>query len=232
MSDFDYIKNNIDKLRTEIDLINKNVKILAVTKTHSKQAVEAAINFGLNEFGESKLQEAQAKIIDISSSHSNILWHFIGHLQSNKTNKVIENFEVIESCDRIELIEQISLQSLSMGKVTTCLLEIKVSEEDTKFGIQPDNTFAIIEKVKHLGGIKINGLMTMAPYFDESEKARPYFKKVRKLFDTIKGQNPGGNVTMEILSMGMSDDYKIAIAEGSTQVRIGTAIFGKRDNYK
>ncbi len=229
MSGFDYIRKNIDEIRKEIDSINKNVKLLGVTKTFSVEAVEAAIECGLIEFGESKVQESESKVAAINNSHSGITWHFIGHLQGNKAGKVIENFSVIESCDSIELLERISRLSLGSGRVTRCLLEIKVSPEETKFGILPEEAPMVIDRVRRLGGIKIAGLMTMAPYSDNPENARPYFKKARTLFDSLKASSAGGNVSMDILSMGMSDDFKVAIDEGSTQVRIGTAIFGKRD---
>src|ERR1035437_2262044 len=230
MSGFDYIKKNIDEIRKEIYVINKNVKLLGVTKSFRKEAVEAAIQFGLNEFGESKIQEAETKIAGIKSSYSGILWHFIGHLQGNKVRKVVENFDVIESCDSAALMEKISAVSLEAGKIIQCLLEIKVSPEGTKSGILPEDAATVIDGVKYFKGIKVAGIMAMAPYSDNPENARPYFKRARKLFDDIKSSNPGGNVSMDILSMGMSGDYKAAMEEGSTQVRIGTAIFGRR-NY-
>lgn len=229
MNEFDYIKLNIDRLRKEMDSINKNVKLLGVTKTVSRAAVEAAILCGLVEFGESKVQEAAEKIAEINALHEGLTWHFIGHLQSNKTKKVIENFGIIESCDSAELLGQISAQSINANRITQCLLEIKVSNEKTKFGILPEDAAAVIDRIKHLSGIKIAGFMAMAPYSDNPKDAGPYFKKARKLFDDVKLSNPGGNVSMEILSMGMSDDYKTAMEEGSTQIRIGTAIFGRRD---
>ena len=229
MSGFDHIQKNIDEIRKEISSINSNVKLLGVTKTFSAEAVEAAVRAGLNEFGESKVQEAQSKIAYIRELHKAVSWHFIGHLQSNKAKKVVENFDVVESCDSAELIERIAKLSVEAGKTTQCLLEIKVSPEETKFGILPEEAPGVIDMVKSLSGVRICGLMTMAPFSDDPENARQYFKKARKLFDEIKSLNQGGNSSMETLSMGMSGDFKVAIEEGSTQVRIGTAIFGRRD---
>ena len=229
MNGFDYVNKNIEEIRGKIEAINKNVKLLGVTKTFSVEAVDSAVKAGLTEFGESKVQEAADKIDTINRMHKGIKWHFVGHLQSNKVRKVVEKFEVIESCDSAGLLEKISSVSLEAGRTTECLLEIKVSGEETKFGILPEDALSVIEKVKNLGGIRIKGIMTMAPYSDNPENARPYFKRAKELFDAIQSSNPGGNVTMEVLSMGMSDDFKPAIEEGSTQVRIGTAIFGRRD---
>jgi pyridoxal phosphate enzyme (YggS family) len=229
MNGFEHVRKNIEEIRGKIDAINTNVKLLGVTKTFSVEAVDAAIQAGIVEFGESKVQEAADKIDAINRLHKGIKWHFIGHLQSNKVRKVVEKFDVIESCDSAGLIEKISSVSLEAGRTTECLLEIKVSGEETKFGIAPEEALSVINRVKDLGGIRIKGIMTMAPYSDDQENARPYFRRAKELFDAIQSSNPGGNVSMEVLSMGMSDDFRVAIEEGSTQVRIGTAIFGRRD---
>jgi pyridoxal phosphate enzyme (YggS family) len=223
----DDIKRNIEAISARIKAINSGVKLLAVSKTFDKDAVAAAIQAGLNEFGESKIQEAEEKIPAINALRGKIKWHFIGHLQTNKASKAVKLFSCIQSIDSLRLAEKVSSLA-AVGNPIEALLEIKVSDEDSKSGILPGEAGAVIEGIKKLPGIKVTGLMTMAPYSDNPENARPYFKKAKALFDGLKRTAAGGNVTMETLSMGMSGDYITAIEEGATMVRIGSAIFGER----
>jgi pyridoxal phosphate enzyme (YggS family) len=229
MENFDHVKKNIDIIQTNINKINKEIKLLVVTKTFPAEAVEAAINEGLREFGESRIQEAEEKIILLNEKHKDLKWHFIGHLQSNKVNKTVKLFDVIQSVDDIKLAEKISGSLKSESKEMNVLLELKISDETTKFGLTPDDILKAAESVAALPDIKVNGLMAMAPYFEDPQEARPYFRKARKIFDELR-KNRSDSVPMEVLSMGMSNDYVIAAQEGSTMVRIGTAIFGKRDH--
>jgi PLP dependent protein len=228
MNKYDYVKKNVDDIRKEIFLLNNGVKLLGVTKFHPVEAIEAAIESGLSEFGESRVQEASEKIAYINEKHKGIKWHFIGHLQTNKAGKVVEDFNVIESCDSLKLAQKISECAVRNGITANCFLEIKVSTEKSKYGVVPDNVFEVLNGLQNLKNITIRGLMTMAPYSADRENSRPYFKITRKLFDDIKRTMTGGNMVMEELSMGMSDDYRTAIEEGSTLVRIGTKIFGSR----
>jgi PLP dependent protein len=223
----DDIKRNIETISARIRAINSGIKLLAVSKTFDRSAIAAAIQAGLNEFGESKIQEAEEKIPPINDLYKGIKWHFIGHLQTNKAAKAVKLFDCIQSIDSLRLAEKISAQA-DGGKIIETMLEIKVSEEESKYGILPGEAGSVIEAVKKLPGIKVTGLMTMAPYSDNPENARPYFRRVKTLFDELKRTVNAGNVSMETLSMGMSDDYLVAIEEGSTMVRIGTAIFGER----
>jgi PLP dependent protein len=223
----DDIKRNIEAISARIKAINSGVKLLAVSKTFDKAAVAAAIQAGLSEFGESKIQEAEEKIPAINALYGKIKWHFIGHLQTNKVSKAVKLFGCIQSIDSLRLAEKVSSLAAA-GEPIETLLEIKVSGEDSKSGILPGEACATVEGIKKLPGIKVTGLMAMAPYSDNPENARPYFKKAKALFDELKRTAAGGNVTMETLSMGMSGDYTVAIEEGATMVRIGTAIFGER----
>lgn len=224
----DDIKRNIQAILAGIKSVNNSVKLLAVSKTFDSAAVAAAIEAGLSEFGESKVQEAEIKIPAINALPGKIKWHLIGHLQTNKAPKAVKLFDCIQSIDSLRLAELVS--SLAAGKPVEALLEIKVSGEDSKYGILPGEAGAVLEGIKKLPGIKLKGLMAMAPYSDDPENARPYFRQAKALFDEMKRTTSGGNVSMETLSMGMSDDYIVAIEEGATMVRIGTAIFGRR-NY-
>jgi pyridoxal phosphate enzyme (YggS family) len=223
----DDIKRNIEQVLSVIRGLNSRVKLLAVSKTFDRALVLAAIQAGLNEFGESKIQEAEEKIPAVNALHDNVKWHFIGHLQTNKTAKAVKLFDCIQSIDSLRLAEKVSAAAAG-GKPVEALLELKVSAEEAKFGILPDEARAVIEGIKKFPGIRIAGLMTMAPYSDDPESARLYFKKARALFDELKRNSQSGNVAMETLSMGMSGDYRVAIEEGSTMVRIGSGIFGKR----
>ncbi len=224
------IKRNIEVILKKIAAVNGSARLLAVTKTHPAEAIEAAISAGLYEFGESKAQEAGEKIPALKEKYKNVRWHFIGHLQTNKVNKVVPLFDAIQSIDSVKLAEKVSEAAARAGLERDALLEVKTSGEDAKFGIKPEEVPAAIKALKQFPNLKIRGLMTMAPYSDDPEKARPYFKKARQLFEEIKKAGAGGNASMEILSMGMSDDYITALEEGSTMVRIGSAIFGRR-NY-
>jgi PLP dependent protein len=223
----DDIKRNIEAVLSEIRRLNSRVRLLAVSKTFGKELIMAAINAGLTEFGESKIQEAEEKIPAVNAMHGNaVKWHFIGHLQTNKAAKAVKLFDCIQSVDSMRLAEKIAGLGTSERPIEA-LLELKVSGEDSKFGILPEEAGAVMQEMKKLPGIRIRGLMAMAPYSDNAEDARPYFKKARTVFDALKRAS-AGNVDMETLSMGMSDDYRVAIEEGSTMVRIGTAIFGNR----
>jgi pyridoxal phosphate enzyme (YggS family) len=224
MMNSDDIKRNIEAILRKIAALNSSCRLLGVTKTFPAEAIEAAISAGLYEFGESKAQEAGEKIPGIKARHENVKWHFIGHLQTNKINKVVPLFDAIQSVDSLKLAEKISEALKRENRELDILLEVKVSGEDTKFGVEPGELGGIVEGVKKMSNLRIKGLMAMAPYSDNPENARPYFKKARRLFEEIKR----AGTEMEILSMGMSDDYMAAMEEGSTMIRIGTGIFGRR----
>lgn len=220
---------NINLIRDTIEQAKKgsgNVELVAVTKTFPYQKVLEALKCGIKHIGESKIQEALPKFEQLGTELKGITKHFIGHLQSNKAKKAVLNFDLIHSLDSFDLANDINRHAQGINKVQNCLIEIKVSKEATKTGISPENAFDFFNKCKEFSNILIKGLMVITPLSDNPENSRIYFKQIKALFDQIKKENNN----FDILSMGMSDDYKIAVEEGSTMVRVGSAIFGER-NY-
>jgi len=196
-----------------------DVTLVAVSKMHTVEAIRAAIDAGVNTFGESKVQEADGKIGELG--RENLKWHLIGHLQSNKARKAVQLFDVIESLDSLELatrLERICKEE-SRDRLDV-FIQVDLGGEDTKSGIPADDLPPLIDFLSKCERLKLKGLMTLPPFFDDSEDARPFFIRLRELRDKLL---PGG-----ALSMGMSNDFEVAIEEGATHVRVGTAIFGKR----
>jgi len=226
MQELKYIGENIEQIKGFLESSYAGVKLLAVTKNFSAADIEEAIKAGLNEFGESRIQEAGAKIEEINLKYQGIKWHDIGHLQGNKAGKAVKIFDCIQSVDSVKLAEKISKSCVEQEKQIEILLELKVSPEEAKAGFREDEISAAAGNIALLPGVKLKGLMTMAPYSADMENARPFFKKARAIFDALKKKLPYGR--MEVLSMGMSGDYRAAVEEGSTMVRIGTGIFGNR----
>ena len=205
------------------------VKLIAVTKTVDVDLIKKAVDIGLREFGENRVQEAQKKISNLKSeiSNSKIIWHLIGHLQKNKVKTAVGLFDLVHSVDSPELAEEIDSQAAKINKVQRVLIQVKLSEEESKHGVAEDDLFGLVRKIASLGNLQLEGLMTLPPFFEEPERARPYF---RKLSELRKGLEKEGFRLPE-LSMGMSHDFEVAIEEGATMVRVGTAIFGER-SYK
>jgi len=227
------IKGNIENLRTEIvnlcKLINrdpKEINIIAVTKTVDSETILKAINYGINIIGENKVQELLGKYDDLKDKAE---IHLIGHLQTNKVKYIIDKVKLIHSLDSVKLAKEISKRCKSINRIMDTLVQINIGGEETKYGISPKNVYDFIMEVSTLDNINIKGLMTIAPYFENPELTRPYFRQMKEIFDTLKTYNLP-NVEMKYLSMGMTNDYKIAIEEGSNMIRIGTGIFGER-NY-
>jgi len=196
-----------------------SVTLLAVSKTHPPAAIEAAVAAGLRVFGESKIQEARAKI---PQCPGNLRWHFIGHLQSNKCREAVELFSLIQGVDSLALAQEINKRADQAAKTMPILLEVNVAGE---FGYRPETLLAEWDALNALPRLEIQGLMTVPPYVTDAEKARPHFIRLREL-KTECEQRLGA--PLPHLSMGMSGDYEVAIEEGATIVRIGTALFGKR----
>lgn len=207
----------------------EEVKLIAVTKNVKTDTIKEAIDAGLRIFGESRVQEAQKKISDLrfQISDSKIEWHLIGHLQKNKAKYAVQLFDLIHSVDSIELAEEINKQAEKIGKIQRVLIQVKLSEEETKHGVSEGDLMPLLERINKLKNLKLEGLMTMPPYFEDPEKARPYFKRLREIRENINSLRITPNALRE-LSMGMSNDFEVAIEEGATMVRIGTAIFGER----
>ena len=199
-----------------------SVTLVAVGKNHPPQTIREAADLGLTLFGENRVQEAKVKI---GMCPGKLQWHLIGHLQSNKCRDAVHFFQMIQSVDSLELAEEINKHADKSAKTMPILLEVNVAGESTKFGFKPDNLLNQFMQINALRRIEIHGLMGMAPWSPETEKARPVFRRLREL----KGEceNVLG-APLPHLSMGMSDDFEVAIEEGSTMVRIGTALFGPR----
>jgi pyridoxal phosphate enzyme (YggS family) len=199
-----------------------DVRLVAVSKTYPPAVIQEAWNSGQHVFGENRVQDALPKIAELPAKAE---WHFIGHLQSNKIRKALPAFTLIHGVDNLELAQQINRIAGEMGLTANILLEINVSGEATKFGFSPADLRENLEGLLCLPNIRINGLMTMAPYSEDPETARPVFSKLRILRDELAAQS--GQALPE-LSMGMSGDFEVAIQEGATIVRIGSSIFGHR----
>lgn len=199
-----------------------SVLLLAVSKTYPPETIQAAADCGQVFFGENKIQEAKVKI---PLSPGKLRWHFIGHLQSNKVRDAVELFEMIQSVDSLNLAREISKRCEQAAKTMPVLLEVNVAGEASKFGHKPERLLAELKELNSLPRIEVQGLMTVPPWSAEAEKSRPHFRRLRELklqCEKILG------VPLPHLSMGMSGDFEIAVEEGATIVRIGTALFGPR----
>jgi pyridoxal phosphate enzyme (YggS family) len=238
MTDLSHIHANIDRIRSEINAAALNagrdpndVKLIAVTKTYPAEAVAAAVHAGISDAGENRVQEAVPKIQAISNdlSLSPLRWHLIGHLQSNKARLAVDNFDMIHSVDSERLAREINKHAEAAGKLMSILIQINVSGEESKGGLPPGDAEGTIKGIlEGCPWVSVHGFMTMAP-LDAPEKARPVFKGLRELRDHLaKGISHPRFAPVE-LSMGMSNDYLVAIEEGATMLRIGTAIFVRRD---
>ncbi|MDR0617801.1 MAG: YggS family pyridoxal phosphate-dependent enzyme [Endomicrobium sp.] len=225
-----HICQNIKSINNTIKLLENvagTVDLVAVTKTFTYPFVLEALKCGIKHIGESKVQEAVAKFDQIGDSLIGVTKHFMGHLQSNKVKKTVETFDLIQSLDSVKLAYNINHHAKNISKIQDCLIEVKVSKEISKTGINPDFVADFYNECRNLSNVNIKGLMLIAPYSDNLSDSRPYFKQVYNLFKDMKFFFADND--FNILSMGMSTDYKIAIEEGSTMVRIGSAIFGERD---
>ena len=215
------IEHKIKAIKRELP---SNIVLVAATKTRTIEEIKQAIEAGITDIGENYIQEAEEKY---SKLRGNVRFHFIGHLQTNKVKKAVELFDMIQTVDSLNVAKEIDKRCKDIHKIMPILVEVNSGKEENKDGCIPENVGSLIKEISQLKNIKIKGLMTMAPFFDNPEKDRPFFRLTKRLFDKIKGLNIP-NVDMEILSMGMTDTYKIAIEEGSNMIRIGTKIFGPR----
>ena len=219
-------ENVLHRLNNALKKSNRkreDVILLAATKTVDFETINFAINSGIEYIGENKVQELLNKHNYVISAHK----HFIGHLQTNKVRDIIDKVDMIESVDSVRLAREISKQAVRVGKVMNVLLEVNIGEEESKSGFSVNELDEAIKEISQLENICINGLMTIPPICDNSEDCRKYFKKMYKLFIDISRKKID-NSNIYVLSMGMSDDFDIAVEEGSTLVRVGTALFGKR----
>jgi len=199
----------------------KEIKLVAVSKTVDTARIKEAIEAGVSILGENYVQEAQSKIEEVGRD---VAWHFIGHLQSNKAKVAIRLFDLIHSVDSIPLAEELNRRSEMAGQVMKVFIEVKLSEEATKFGTEEEGALLLAGRIIGLQHLSLEGLMTMPPYFDSAEMSRPYFIRLRLLKERMIREG----IPVKELSMGMSSDFEVAIEEGATYVRVGTAIFGPR----
>ena len=204
----------------------EDVTLIAVSKTKPVPMLQEAYDAGARDFGENKVQEILEKEPQLPSD---IRWHMIGHLQTNKVKYIIDKVELIHSVDSLHLAKQIEKEAVKKGVDAQILVQVNIAQEDTKFGIDGPEVMSLVEEISKFPHVHIRGLMTSAPFVANPEENRCYFKKLHKLFVDIREKNID-NVSMDILSMGMTNDYEVAIEEGATMVRVGTAIFGAR-NY-
>ncbi len=226
------IKANLEKINRQIiatvkycDRRPDNIRLIAVSKKKSVQTIKEAMDAGAKNFGENYIQEAIEKIEIIADD--TITWHFIGHLQSNKAKFAVKHFEYIHTVEKYKLAKEINKQAKKINKTQKILLQVNIGEELTKSGARIDNAIELVKQIHGFENLSLQGLMCIPPYFTEPEKARSYFKQLVQIKEKIVEQN-FDNVAMEHLSMGMSNDFKVAIEEGSTMVRVGTSIFGNR----
>ena len=206
----------------------EDIALMAVSKTNSPENIRAAYGAGLRLFGENRVQEFAGKAEALRDLHD-AEWHMIGHLQTNKAARTAELFHAVDSVDSLKLAEKLDAAARNLGRKLNVLVEINVGGETAKSGVAPDSQDLeeLLSAAPRLEALRFRGLMTVPPFADDPERARPYFRKLRELRDTIAARNLSA-VSMDQLSMGMSHDFEIAIEEGSTCVRVGTAIFGER----
>lgn len=210
------VMRSIERACERSHRLPSDIVLVAVTKGVGVTAIRAAFDCGIRNFGENRVQEAEDKIVQLSDLRKNITWHMVGHLQTNKAKKAVDLFDIIHSVDSFRLAEILSRR---VKKTLPILIEVNVSGEVTKSGFAVDEVARAVGEIRHLPNLSVMGLMTIAPAVADPEEVRPVFRRLRELRDTMK---------LEHLSMGMSDDFEVAIEEGATIIRIGRAIFGER----
>ncbi len=233
LSDFTNIPENWARIREKVQVAAaragrslSDVTVMAVTKTVPWPQARKAWECGVRHLGESRVQEAGEKRAALEAAGCrDLTWHLVGHLQTNKAKKAVTVFDAVQSLDSLRLAEVLDREAEKQGKILPCLVEVKVSEESAKQGVLPETLDDVLKRLTGFPRLRVEGLMTLAPYFEDPEKARPYFRRARRLFEKhlkdFRGARP-------VLSMGMSQDFAVAVEEGATMIRIGTALFGAR----
>ncbi len=222
---YDYVQKQIESTCDKIGRDKNEVQLIAVSKTKPVSMLAELYDHGCRDFGENKVQELVEKY---EALPKDIRWHMIGHLQRNKVKYIVDKVYLIHSVDSLRLAEEISKEAVKKNVIANILIEVNVAGEETKFGLKTDETEELIRNISVLPGICVKGLMTIAPYVENAEENRHYFRKLKQLSVDIMHKNID-NISMGSLSMGMSGDYIIAVEEGATFVRVGTTIFGERD---
>ena len=229
------IQDNIAKVQDDIKAAcnkagraTEEVTLITVSKTKPISLLKEAYDAGSRDFGENKVQEMLDKIPEMPSD---VRWHMIGHLQRNKVKYIVDKVYLIHSVDSVRLAEEISKEAIKKQVEVDILIEVNVALEESKFGTTTEEAVALVDEISKLPGIHIKGLMTIAPFVEEEEENRLIFRKLKQLSVDIAEKNID-NVSMNVLSMGMTGDYRVAVEEGATYVRVGTGIFGERDYSK
>ena len=220
------VEDNVDAACRKAGRSRDEVTLIAVSKTKPVEMLSTIYNQGIRDFGENKVQEMCDKMEQLPSD---IRWHMIGHLQTNKVKYIVGHTTLIHSVDSLHLAKEIERQAEKKDVTVDILVEVNIAEEESKFGIHKEETYELVRQIAALPHVHICGLMTIAPYVENPEDNRMYFRGIRQLSVDIAEQNID-NVDMDVLSMGMTGDYMVAIEEGATMVRVGTGIFGER-NY-
>lgn len=222
------VEKNIKSACERSNRSPEDVTLISVSKTKPVEMIQEAYDLGKREFGENKAQEMKEKYETLPKD---IKWHFIGHLQTNKVKYIVGRACLIHSVDSFHLAQAIEKESAKKDVVSQILVEVNVAEEESKFGLKLEETLDLVQQIAKLPHVHIQGLMTIAPFVDNPEENREVFRKLRQLSVDIGGKNID-NVSMGVLSMGMTGDYQVAIEEGATYVRVGTGIFGERDYHQ
>lgn len=220
------VEENIKAACDRVGRDRAEVTLIAVSKTKPITMIEEVLSYGVKSFGENKVQELTSKYEELNNR--DIKWHLIGHLQTNKVKYIVDKVELIHSVDSIKLAHEINKEANKKDVICNILVEVNIANEDTKYGVKEEEALNLIKEISKLPHVRVKGLMTIAPFVEEQEKNREHFRKMRQLLIDIKSKNID-NVCMDILSMGMTGDYSVAIEEGATMVRVGTGIFGHRD---
>jgi len=223
---FEDVRSRLDTAARRSGRSPDTVNLIAISKTHSAETVRLAIKLGISTFGENRVQEAADKIAEVGRTAAR--WHMVGHLQSNKARRAVKLFDCIHSLDSAELAERLNEMCIAEDReVLPVLIQIDLGGEKTKTGVDPRGLPAVLTAVSKCDRLRLDGLMTLPPFFENPDCARPYFKTLRGLRDDLRSKGHFGEGKGE-LSMGMSHDFEIAIEEGATMVRVGTALFGER----
>ncbi len=223
---YNYVKQQVEETAKACGRDPKEITLIAVSKTKPLENIEELIEIGVEDFGENKVQELCDKYEHVSQP---VRFHLIGHLQTNKVKYIVDKACLIHSVDSLKLAQTIQKEAAKRQVIAQILIEVNVAEEDSKFGLHTEDVIPFIQEISTMPNLHVNGLMTIAPFVDDPEDNRKYFRTLKQLSLDITSKNID-NIDMNVLSMGMTNDYKVAIEEGATMVRVGTAIFGAR-NY-
>jgi PLP dependent protein len=223
------VRERIEKAAKRSKRNPEDITLVCVTKTAEPKQIEEALSAGVVDIAENRVQAALSKYSHLGNKARDARWHMIGHLQTNKVSKSLKIFNTIHSLDSVKLANEINRHAGLTGKSVDCFVEVNISQEQSKYGILPTDIFAFMKRLSSLEHIRIIGLMAMAPFVDRAEHARPYFRKMRLLRDELSIHDIKNSGIKE-LSMGMTQDFEIAIEEGATFIRVGSAIFSEQDS--